>query len=104
MIHTYSLIHDDLPAMDNDDLRRGKPSNHRAFDEATAILAGDGLLTDAFVIMCRTPLAAEPLLKAVAEAARGRPDLQAWWAVRNGTCSIPDSPRSTLTNCAACMP
>lgn len=70
MIHTYSLIHDDLPAMDNDDLRRGKPSNHRAFDEATAILAGDGLLTDAFVIMCRTPLAAEPLLKAVAEAAR----------------------------------
>ena len=48
MIHTYSLIHDDLPAMDDDDLRRGKPTNHVAFDEATAILAGDALLTLAF--------------------------------------------------------
>jgi geranylgeranyl diphosphate synthase type II len=51
LIHTYSLIHDDLPAMDDDDLRRGKPSNHKQFDEATAILAGDGLLTDAFGLM-----------------------------------------------------
>jgi len=51
LIHTYSLIHDDLPAMDNDDLRRGKPSNHKQFDEATAILAGDGLLTEAFALM-----------------------------------------------------
>lgn len=50
-IHTYSLIHDDLPAMDDDDLRRGKPSNHKRFDEATAILAGDALLTDAFMFM-----------------------------------------------------
>ncbi len=48
MIHTYSLIHDDLPAMDDDDLRRGKPTCHRAFDEATAVLAGDALLTLAF--------------------------------------------------------
>ena len=48
MIHTYSLIHDDLPAMDNDDMRRGKPSNHKAFGEANAILAGDGLLSLAF--------------------------------------------------------
>lgn len=48
MIHTYSLIHDDLPAMDNDDYRRGLPTNHRKFDEATAILAGDGLLTRSF--------------------------------------------------------
>ena len=48
MIHTYSLIHDDLPAMDNDDLRRGRPTCHKQFDEATAILAGDGLLTYAF--------------------------------------------------------
>ncbi|AGW14525.1 putative geranyltranstransferase [Megalodesulfovibrio gigas DSM 1382 = ATCC 19364] len=47
-IHTYSLIHDDLPAMDNDDLRRGKPTNHKVFGEAMAILAGDGLLTEAF--------------------------------------------------------
>jgi len=50
MIHTYSLIHDDLPAMDNDDLRRGKPTNHKVFGEATAILAGDALLTEAFNI------------------------------------------------------
>jgi geranylgeranyl diphosphate synthase type II len=50
-IHTYSLIHDDLPAMDDDDLRRGRPSNHKQFDEATAILAGDGLLTEAFGLM-----------------------------------------------------
>jgi geranylgeranyl diphosphate synthase type II len=51
-IHTYSLIHDDLPAMDDDDLRRGRPSNHKRFDEATAILAGDGLMTDAVSLMC----------------------------------------------------
>ena len=50
MLHSYSLIHDDLPAMDNDDLRRGKPTCHKKFDEATAILAGDGLLTFAFEI------------------------------------------------------
>ncbi len=49
MIHTYSLIHDDLPCMDNDDFRRGKPSCHKAFNEATAVLAGDGLLTEAFL-------------------------------------------------------
>lgn len=51
MIHCYSLVHDDLPAMDNDDLRRGKPTTHKAFDEATAILAGDSLLTYAFDVM-----------------------------------------------------
>ncbi|MFH1983646.1 MAG: polyprenyl synthetase family protein [Pseudomonadota bacterium] len=50
-IHTYSLIHDDLPAMDDDDLRRGRPTCHRAFDEATAVLAGDGLLTLAFELL-----------------------------------------------------
>lgn len=53
MIHTYSLIHDDLPAMDNDDFRRGKPSNHKAFGEANAILAGDGLLNEAYAICFR---------------------------------------------------
>ena len=52
MIHTYSLIHDDLPAMDNDDFRRGKPSNHKVFGEATAILAGDGLLNAAMELIC----------------------------------------------------
>jgi geranylgeranyl diphosphate synthase type II len=51
LIHTYSLIHDDLPAMDNDDLRRGKPTNHKVYGEAVAILAGDALLTEAFRIL-----------------------------------------------------
>jgi len=51
MIHSYSLIHDDLPAMDDDDLRRGKQTNHKVFGEATAILAGDGLLTEAFILL-----------------------------------------------------
>lgn len=61
MVHTYSLIHDDLPAMDNDDLRRGKPTNHKVFGEALAILAGDGLLTGAFQLISLTQL--EPLKK-----------------------------------------
>lgn len=55
-IHAYSLIHDDLPAMDDDDLRRGQPSTHRAFDEATAILAGDALNTLAFALLANSPL------------------------------------------------
>ena len=56
MIHTYSLIHDDLPCMDNDDFRRGRPTNHKVFGEAMAILAGDGLLTDAFMIAATAKL------------------------------------------------
>ncbi len=56
-IHTYSLIHDDLPAMDNDDMRRGKPSSHRAFGEANALLAGDALLTYAFALIAENPFA-----------------------------------------------
>lgn len=66
-VHCYSLVHDDLPAMDNDDLRRGRPTTHRKFDEATAILAGDGLLTFAFEILAR---AKEPpaIMLALAEA------------------------------------
>lgn len=71
-IHCYSLVHDDLPAMDNDDLRRGRPTAHKAFDEATAILAGDGLLTFAFDILCRpeTHSDAEVRLKLVSALAR----------------------------------
>ena len=56
MIHTYSLIHDDLPGMDDDDLRRGRPTVHKAFDEATAILAGDALLTLAFEVAANANL------------------------------------------------
>jgi geranylgeranyl diphosphate synthase, type II len=69
MIHTYSLIHDDLPAMDDDVLRRGQPTCHVAFDEATAILAGDGLLTLALAILARTPRHGAMLVALVAEAA-----------------------------------
>ena len=65
MIHTYSLIHDDLPAMDNDDMRRGMPTNHKVYGEATAILAGDALLTRAFEIAAKNSSSAEAL-KAIA--------------------------------------
>ena len=57
MIHTYSLIHDDLPSMDNDDLRRGRPTNHKVYGEAMAILSGDALLTDAFAVAATAQLA-----------------------------------------------
>ena len=79
MIHTMSLIHDDLPAMDNDDLRRGRPTNHKVYGEAKAILAGDALLTRAFeMVAVRSPgVPAERLLQVVAELsqASGAPGL-----------------------------
>jgi farnesyl diphosphate synthase len=62
-VHCYSLVHDDLPAMDNDDLRRGRPTAHKAFDEATAILAGDGLLTFAFDILTRPETHPDPAVR-----------------------------------------
>lgn len=65
MIHTYSLIHDDLPSMDNDDYRRGKPTNHKIYGEAMAILAGDALLTAAFSYLTKAPFPAETRIKAV---------------------------------------
>ena len=68
-IHTYSLIHDDLPALDNDDLRRGKPTCHKKFGEAIAILAGDGLLTLAFETIGATPVAAERRVAMLGEIA-----------------------------------
>ena len=66
-IHTYSLIHDDLPPLDNDDLRRGKPTNHKVFGEAIAILAGDALLTLAFQTLAAVPLMAEQRVQLIAE-------------------------------------
>jgi geranylgeranyl diphosphate synthase type II len=66
-IHTYSLIHDDLPALDNDDLRRGKPTNHKVFGEAMAILAGDGLLTIAFQTLANAPIEPERRVRVIAE-------------------------------------
>ena len=65
MIHTYSLIHDDLPCMDNDDLRRGKPTNHKVYGEALAVLAGDALLTAAFSTISNADYPAEVKIKAV---------------------------------------
>jgi geranylgeranyl diphosphate synthase type II len=71
MLHTYSLIHDDLPALDNDDLRRGKPTCHVVFGEAIAILAGDALQTQAYEIMARLKCPAEARVKIIEEVARG---------------------------------
>src|ERR1700694_1880101 len=71
MLHTYSLIHDDLPALDNDDLRRGKPTCHVVFGEALAILAGDALQTQAYEVLARLKCAAESRVKIIEEIARG---------------------------------
>ncbi|HVU25016.1 MAG TPA: farnesyl diphosphate synthase [Opitutus sp.] len=75
-LHTYSLIHDDLPALDNDDLRRGRPTAHKAFDEATALLAGDALLTHAFALLAThyatDPALANALTRELADAAGSR--------------------------------
>ncbi len=79
MVHCYSLVHDDLPAMDDSDLRRGRPTVHKAFDEATAILAGDGLLTEAFAIL------ASPQCHAVAEV---RSELVAGLAAAAGAAGM----------------
>lgn len=65
MVHTYSLIHDDLPCMDNDDYRRGRPTNHKVYGEATAVLAGDALLTAAFSYLAKAPFSAEVRIRAV---------------------------------------
>jgi len=64
MLHAYSLVHDDLPCMDDDDLRRGKPSTHRAFDEATAVLAGDALQARAFEVLAEPDTHSDPLARA----------------------------------------
>jgi len=70
MLHTYSLIHDDLPALDNDDLRRGRPTCHRAFGEAIAILAGDALQTQAYEVLARLHCPAEARVRIIEEIAR----------------------------------
>ena len=71
MLHTYSLIHDDLPALDNDDLRRGRPTCHKAFGEALAILAGDALQTRAYEVLARLRCLAEARVRIIEEIARG---------------------------------
>jgi geranylgeranyl diphosphate synthase type II len=71
MLHTYSLIHDDLPALDNDDLRRGRPTCHKVFGEAVAILAGDALQTQAYEVLSQLRCSAEARVKIIEEIARG---------------------------------
>ena len=71
MLHAYSLVHDDLPAMDDDDLRRGKPSTHKAFDEATAILAGDALQALAFEVLAEPDTHSDPQARCELVAALG---------------------------------
>ncbi|MFR8206928.1 MAG: polyprenyl synthetase family protein [Alphaproteobacteria bacterium] len=80
ILHSYSLIHDDLPSMDNDDLRRGKPTCHKKFDEATAILAGDGLLTYAFELLSHpdTAKSAEIRCRLVSMLAKAAGALTEW--------------------------
>ncbi len=106
MIHTYSLIHDDLPAMDDDDMRRGKPSNHKAFDEATAILAGDALLTAAFEIIAREtpdPRLASPLVRELAQAAgaNGMVGGQSLDLSRNGRVEVIHEKKTAALICAS---
>ena len=85
-LHGYSLVHDDLPAMDDDDLRRGRPTVHKAFDEATAILAGDALLTFAFDVMARDDVHPDANVRiALVSELAALPASAAWPA---GRCSI----------------
>jgi len=71
MLHTYSLIHDDLPALDNDDLRRGRPTCHKVFGEAIAILAGDALQTQAYEVLAKLRCPSEARVRIIGEIARG---------------------------------
>ena len=96
-VHAYSLIHDDLPAMDDDDLRRGQPTCHKQFDEATAILAGDALLTLAFEVLADTGHAwrSGGARRSWSSSSPRRPARTAWSAARCSTCW----PRSRLARC-----
>ena len=90
-IHTYSLIHDDLPAMDDDTLRRGRPTLHVVAGEGMAILAGDGLLTEAFSLMAREPRGDDPAVcfaqaVRVLEIVAASAGADGWWAARRSIC------------------
>ena len=104
-IHSYSLIHDDLPAMDNDDLRRGRPTCWRRFDEATAILAGDALQAFAFEALAKSPVEPSRVVRCVAELARaagpsgmvgGQADDVLWSAVSSASPGVSDLVASVL--------
>lgn len=87
LIHAYSLVHDDLPAMDDDDLRRGQPTTHKAYDEACAILAGDGLQSLAFEVLAspRTTRPTPPCASRCSVSWRGQPARPAWSVARRST-------------------
>ena len=85
LIHTYSLIHDDLPAMDDDELRRGLPTSHVKFGEDVAILAGDGLFAEAMRLFCEQPGEPARVLAALRRAGRARPGSTAWSAASTST-------------------
>ncbi|MFQ9446854.1 MAG: polyprenyl synthetase family protein [Christensenellales bacterium] len=106
MIHTYSLIHDDLPGMDNDDYRRGRLTNHKVFGEGFAILAGDGLLNYAYECILKNALDyganLEGHILAARKSHRGQASA-AWWPDRASTCSASigsrTKPRCTIFTC-----
>jgi len=103
MIHTYSLIHDDLPAMDNDDFRRGNPTNHKVFGDAIAILAGDALLTQAFILLSSPFFASnvphDRILAVIHEIASAAGP-GAWWAVRLWTWRVKGGRISICRRCS----
>ena len=94
-VHCYSLIHDDLPSMDNDDLRRGQPTVHRAFDEATAILAGDSLLTLAFDVLASTESGLTPAAVSNSSPALRAPQASAAWPAARRSTLPPQARRPT---------
>ena len=97
LIHTYSLIHDDLPAMDDDDLRRGRPTNHKVYGEDVAILAGDGLYAEAFRHVLDAPACRAAHLLAAVRRARGRDRRQ-----RHGRRPVDRRARRRTSTCASC--
>ena len=102
LVHCYSLVHDDLPAMDDDELRRGRPTCHIEFDEATAILAGDGLLTLAFEVLAAEATHPEAAVRVASSQHSPRPRVpRAWWADRCAT-SRPRRAASPSTRSSAC--
>ena len=98
-IHTYSLIHDDLPALDNDDLRRGMPTCHKKFGEAMAILAGDALLTLAFETLASAPVPPAQRVALIAEIASAA-GTREWHGRRAGGRPGSDGTRRSRRNCS----
>ena len=95
LVHTYSLIHDDLPCMDDDDLRRGKPTNHKVFGETMAVLAGDALQPEAFRLILTAPGIAPGSGRPVPCSWHKPPGLTVWW---RGRSSIPSMHRKRKKN------